>query len=79
MKIFISYRPVNAPFRLLNPFMVYKEIIATCCENNADYVNTLCRQDLETFRIIPVGKVNLETDHEGLGVEQRYSSTLTLT
>jgi hypothetical protein len=49
--MFISYRPVNAPCRLLKPFMACKEIFATCYENYAAYVNTLCGQDVEIFNI----------------------------
>ena len=76
MKIFISYRTVNAPCRLLKPFMVCKEIIATCYENYAAYVNTLCGQDVEIFSITTGGKVHPGTSHEGSGAEQRYSPTL---
>lgn len=47
MKIFISCRTVNAPCRLLNTFMVYREIIATCYEKYADRVNTLRGQNVE--------------------------------
>ena len=43
---------MSAPFGLLKPFMVYKEMFVTCFENYADHVNTLCGQDVEIFSII---------------------------
>jgi hypothetical protein len=60
--------------------MLYREIIAVCCEIHTKHINTLCGQNVEFVSkvLVPIvttesqlltGKVHPRTGHEGLEEE----------